>query len=157
MKQKIGIQRACFAVLVLVVTLTGCGASSDSTSSTETSLAEMPLCAALESNLERILLRYTDLAVEVANFRTGALLPSGPEKQIADWYCEMSERFPGQMSFVGDENEYLKRPTEFLWGLNFLTSQFGLDFYSWWMEKLKNLGEIQILMLMTFSLVANLA
>lgn len=130
MKQRTGIRQACIAALVLVVTLTGCGASSDVTSSTETSLAEMRLCAALESSLETISEFYDEppAVVDVESFRTGALLASGPERQIADWYCEMSERFPGQMSSpLFDAASSLKPlPLVFDWGWMFLQAQFGV-------------------------------
>jgi len=130
MKQKTGIKRACIAVLVLVITLTGCGTSSDSTISTETSLAETPLCAALESNLEEIPTDWDAeadiLRKEVEMFRAAALLPDGPEKQIAEWFCEMSERFPGQMSFVDDQIFYKPRPLVYNWGWRFIRAQFGI-------------------------------
>lgn len=128
MKQKTDIQRAFITVLVLVVTLTGCGASSDSTISTEISLAEIPLCTVLESHLEY----YSEypagriLPEDVERFRIEALLPSGPEKQIAEWFCEMSERFPGQMSFTEASGIHKPRPLASGWGLRFLAAQFGI-------------------------------
>jgi hypothetical protein len=137
MKQRPGVRQAFIAVLVLVVTLTGCGGSSDSTSSTETSLAGIPLCEAFESSLEKFSIFYDStefgaLPARIEEFRARALIPSSTEKQFAEWFCEMSERFPGQMNpyfndyVFGPSEVWDVVPLEYDWGGRILAAQLGV-------------------------------
>ena len=132
MGHRTGFQRTLTAVSFLAVALTGCGAKSDGTTSTETTLAESPLCATLESNLEGIQVENPMVATEVDGFRLRAQSPSYPEWQIAEWFCEMSERFPAQMNYSDlydrqtlQNNGQMLQPLGWRLGANFLLAQFG--------------------------------
>lgn len=123
--------------VVFAVVVASCGGGSGDAgppSPTDDPTAATSLCTGLETHLESITLRYQyespSIGAEIEEFRSRAIDRLEPESQIADWFCEMSERFPRQMTdrnFEGDPGVW---PVGSGWGKRFLVAQFGLQDFS---------------------------
>ena len=74
---------------------------------------------------------FPSIGAEIEEFRSRAIDRLEPESQIADWFCEMSERFPRQMT---DRDLVNSRPGVWPvgsgWGKRFLVALFGLPGFS---------------------------